>query len=236
MRLARTWARSWCACWVSQLCALPPKTLDNRTAISGEIPRLPGVAGNRSRRDTGGPYPAFRRQREISRYASRPLCRSKAGRKSRLAPLEMTVASVWRGARRPGLRRRRHTCRRRRSRKRSGEWRVASGREFRRETRCGGRNDGFVSRYQNHSFDEDDIGDLADLLPGFFGGEDGGVGAREEFARIAAVEDGNAGAIDELIVGAVVNENDAARGEDRRRAGLDDTRVKFSRAAGKNRG
>src|SRR6266566_3856258 len=41
MRPVRTWARSWCACWVSQLSALPPKTLDNRTAISGEIPRFP---------------------------------------------------------------------------------------------------------------------------------------------------------------------------------------------------
>ena len=41
MRSARTWARSYCACCVSQPSALPPKTLDNRTAISGETPRLP---------------------------------------------------------------------------------------------------------------------------------------------------------------------------------------------------
>ncbi len=87
----------------------------------------------------------------------------------------------------------------------------------------------------HHSFDEDDIGDLADLLPLFFGGEDGGVRAREKLAGIAAVEDGNAGAIDEMIVGAVVNEDDAAPGEDRRRAGLDDAGIKFSRAARENR-
>src|SRR6266568_4030977 len=87
----------------------------------------------------------------------------------------------------------------------------------------------------HHSFDEDDVRNLADLLPLFFGREDGGVGAREEFARIAAVEDGNAGAIDEMVVGAVVNEDDAARGEDRRRAGLDDARIKFSGAARENR-
>ena len=62
----------------------------------------------------------------------------------------------------------------------------------------------------SHPFYEDDIGDLADLLPLLLGEEDGGVGAREEFARIAAVENGNTGAIDELIVGAVVNEDDAA--------------------------
>src|ERR1035441_3153870 len=40
MRSARTWARSKCACCVSQVSALPPKTLDRRTAISGEIPRF----------------------------------------------------------------------------------------------------------------------------------------------------------------------------------------------------
>src|SRR5271157_1242009 len=41
MRLAGMWARSECACCVSQLSALPPKTCDNLTAISGEIPRFP---------------------------------------------------------------------------------------------------------------------------------------------------------------------------------------------------
>src|SRR6266851_78966 len=40
MRSARICARSYCACCVSQLSALLPKTLDNRTAISGEIPRF----------------------------------------------------------------------------------------------------------------------------------------------------------------------------------------------------
>src|SRR6266851_5337111 len=87
----------------------------------------------------------------------------------------------------------------------------------------------------HHSFDEDDVRNLADFFPLFFGGEDGGVSAREEFAGIAGVENGNAGAIDELVVGTVVNEDNATRGEDRRRAGLDDTRVKFSRAARENR-
>src|SRR6266403_3827675 len=40
MRSVRTWASSYCACCVGQLSALPPKTLESRTAISGEIPRF----------------------------------------------------------------------------------------------------------------------------------------------------------------------------------------------------
>src|SRR3989442_4433036 len=87
----------------------------------------------------------------------------------------------------------------------------------------------------HHSFDEDEVRNLADFLPLFFGGEDGLFGAGEEFAGVAAVEDSNAGAIDEMTVGAVVYKDDAARGEDRRRAGLDDAGIKFSRAARENR-
>jgi hypothetical protein len=41
MRPARTCARSYCACWTSQLSTLPPKALDKRTAISGDMPRFP---------------------------------------------------------------------------------------------------------------------------------------------------------------------------------------------------
>src|SRR5260370_40952370 len=47
IRSTRTWASSYCACCVSQLSALPPKTLDNRTAISGEIPRFPFTSSDR---------------------------------------------------------------------------------------------------------------------------------------------------------------------------------------------
>src|SRR5665213_4635334 len=41
IRSVSTCARSYCACCTSQLSALPPNTLDSRTAISGEIHRLP---------------------------------------------------------------------------------------------------------------------------------------------------------------------------------------------------
>src|SRR6266851_8393915 len=47
IRSTRTWASSYCTCCVSQLSALPPKTLDNRTAISGEIPRFPFTSSDR---------------------------------------------------------------------------------------------------------------------------------------------------------------------------------------------
>src|ERR1051326_7527515 len=47
MRSAWTWASSYCACCTSQLSALPPKTLDNLTAISGEMPRFPFTSSDR---------------------------------------------------------------------------------------------------------------------------------------------------------------------------------------------
>src|SRR6266576_6183037 len=87
----------------------------------------------------------------------------------------------------------------------------------------------------NQAFDKDDIGDLADFFPFLFRGEDGLVGTPDEFAGIVAVENGDAGAIDELVVRAVVDEHDTARSEDRRRAGLDDARIKFSRPAREDR-
>src|SRR5882762_1599433 len=84
-------------------------------------------------------------------------------------------------------------------------------------------------------FNEDNVGYLADFLPIFFGGEDGGVGTGEEFPGIAPVEDGDAGAIDKFVVGAVVDQEDAARCEDWRGAGLDHARVELPRTAWKNR-
>src|SRR5947199_9418920 len=86
----------------------------------------------------------------------------------------------------------------------------------------------------HYSFYKDYVGDLADFFPWFFGGEEGGVGTVKELARVAAVEDGDGGAIDELVVGAVVNEDDATVSEDGRRAGLDHAGVKHSRAAGED--
>ena len=87
----------------------------------------------------------------------------------------------------------------------------------------------------NQAFDKDDIGDLADFFPFLFRGEDGLVGTPDEFAGIVAVENGDAGAIDELVVRSVVDKDDTARGEDRRRAGLDNARIKFSRPAREDR-
>src|ERR1700686_1393617 len=52
MRPARTCARSYCACWTSQLSALPPKTLDKRTAISGDMPRFPFTSSESVFRET----------------------------------------------------------------------------------------------------------------------------------------------------------------------------------------
>src|SRR6185437_5888237 len=53
-----TWARSYCACWTSQLSALPPKALDSRTAISGEIPLLPFTSSESVTRETPSAWAA----------------------------------------------------------------------------------------------------------------------------------------------------------------------------------
>src|ERR1700730_419309 len=87
----------------------------------------------------------------------------------------------------------------------------------------------------DHALDEDNVGDLADFFPFFFREEDRSIGAEEQFTWIVAVEDGNSSAIDELIIGAIVDEDDATRRQNRWRAWLDDARIKHSGAARKNR-
>src|SRR6266481_486850 len=87
----------------------------------------------------------------------------------------------------------------------------------------------------NHTFDKDDVWNLANFFPVFFRGEDGSVRAVENFAGIVAVEDGDGSTVDEIVVGAVVNEDDTVGRENRRRTGFDDARIKFSGAARKNR-
>jgi len=86
----------------------------------------------------------------------------------------------------------------------------------------------------NHTFDKDDVWNLANFFPVPFGGEDGCFGAVEEFAWIGAIEDGYGGAVDQIVIGTVVNENDALGRENRRRTGFDDAGVKHSGAARKN--
>src|SRR2546428_2805208 len=85
-----------------------------------------------------------------------------------------------------------------------------------------------------HSLNKNYIRHLADFLPFFFWGEDGLVGARNQFAGIVAVENGDTSAVHKMVVGAVVDEQDAARGEERRGTGFDDARVKHARAAREN--
>jgi hypothetical protein len=70
------------------------------------------------------------------------------------------------------------------------------------------------------AFDEDYVRNLADLFPVLFGGEDGIVAARQQVAGILAVEDGEAGAVDEFVIGAVVDEDDATGRKDGCGAGL----------------
>jgi len=61
-----------------------------------------------------------------------------------------------------------------------------------------------------HSFDEDYIWYLTNLFPFCFGKKDGRLRPREQFARIASVEDGDSSAIHKMIVGAVIDQHNAA--------------------------
>src|SRR5712664_1724168 len=67
-----------------------------------------------------------------------------------------------------------------------------------------------VAALSHHTLNEYNVWHLPDLFPFFLGGEDGRVGAREQLSRVVAVEDGDGSAIDEMVVGAIVNEHDTA--------------------------
>src|SRR4051812_26331260 len=62
----------------------------------------------------------------------------------------------------------------------------------------------------HHSLDEHHVRYLTGFLPRCFGREDRSVGARQHAAWIGAVEPDDAGAVDEAVVGAVVDEHDIA--------------------------
>src|SRR5207245_11051687 len=79
-----------------------------------------------------------------------------------------------------------------------------------------------------HSLNKNYIRHLADFLPFFFWGEDGLVGARNQFAGIVAVENGDTSAVDKMVVGAVGDEQDAARGEEWRGTGFTDAGVQHT--------
>src|SRR6266851_922557 len=88
--------------------------------------------------------------------------------------------------------------------------------------------------FLHHSFNKDHVRNLADFFPFIFGEENRFFRAVEEFAGIAAVEDGYAGAIDEIVVGAVVDQHDALLREGWRGPRLDYAGVKFSGTAREN--
>src|SRR4029077_14954790 len=73
-----------------------------------------------------------------------------------------------------------------------------------------------------HSLDKYDVGNLAYFFPFELRLEKGLHGAVEKLARILAIEDRDASAINEIVVGAIVDQHNSFRGENRRRTGLDD--------------
>src|SRR6266849_5015764 len=81
----------------------------------------------------------------------------------------------------------------------------------------------------DHAFHKDNIWDLADLLPFFFGSEDGNIGAREQDSRVILIEDRHSSAVYEFVVGAVVDEDNSFRSNDRCRPRLGNAGVKLAR-------
>src|SRR5580765_3606402 len=82
------------------------------------------------------------------------------------------------------------------------------------------------------AFNEDDVGNLTGFFPVAFRLENRFIAAIDEFARIMAIKNSDTGAIDQMVVGAIVNQHDALGSENGRRPRLDDARIEFSGAAG----
>src|SRR3954463_5650728 len=72
----------------------------------------------------------------------------------------------------------------------------------------------------HHALDEYNVGHLAYLFPFLFRLEDGPVASPDELARILTVEDGDPRAVDELVVRAVIHQDDPFGRNDRRWPGL----------------
>src|SRR5579871_1633451 len=83
----------------------------------------------------------------------------------------------------------------------------------------------------HHAFHEDYIRNLADFFPLLLRLKDRGIGAGQHFAGIMLVEQHPAGAVNQVIVSAVVYKEYAVVGDDRRRAGLDHAGIELARAA-----
>ena len=92
-----------------------------------------------------------------------------------------------------------------------------------------------ASGLDDQSLDEHHVGDLSDLLPVGERLEERLVRACQQARGVVAIEQRPAGPIDEPIVGAVVDQKHAVRGQDWRRAGLDHSRVEPARTPGQHR-
>ena len=86
----------------------------------------------------------------------------------------------------------------------------------------------FAASKKRVAFYKNNVGNLSNLFPFFFGREHRLVSAPDQSSRIVAVEDGNAGAVCELVIGAVVDEINPVWGYDGRRSRFRDPRIKLT--------
>src|SRR6516162_1602340 len=79
-----------------------------------------------------------------------------------------------------------------------------------------------------HTLDKDDIGYLTNFFPFFPRPKNRLFATIKQSPRIFAIEDRNCGAINQLVIGAVVDQNNTLRGHNRRRPGFHYAGVKLS--------
>src|SRR5437016_6030881 len=83
-----------------------------------------------------------------------------------------------------------------------------------------------ITLMSNHrAFHEDHVRNLARDFPFFFRREDRLVGAPDQPAWVVAVEYRDPGAVNQLVISAVVDQHNSARRKHGRRAGLNHARV-----------
>src|SRR5258708_5277104 len=80
----------------------------------------------------------------------------------------------------------------------------------------------------DHAFYKNNVWDLADFFPFSFGSEDGRIGAREQDSWVVPIKERHSRTVYEFVIGAVVDENNSFRRNDRCRPRLGNARVKLA--------
>src|SRR5579883_2203565 len=83
--------------------------------------------------------------------------------------------------------------------------------------------------------DEDDVGSLSDFFPRQLGKKEGSSRTGKHSGGIAAIKKDPACPVNQMVVGAIINQENTLRKDDRRRAWLHDSRIKLAAPRGHHR-